>query len=213
MINLKMNLNLISKTHLTIGSGKNQFLQSADIIQLKRKFNCKERICIPATTFKGLLRSSAVQIAHFIVGDEHYCKSVHTDKLSSCKSCIICNVFGANNKPSKIFCEDFFPTSDGRIDLQYFTQTSIERDSGKSKKGSLFIKEQIPPNISFKSFFEAKKLTQNEELLIMFALNNLKFCSFGNGNGLIDIEINKVEGFSQDNDIILKLLKKMGFND
>ena len=169
MTNLKVNLNLVSQTHLTIGSGKNQFLQSADIIQLKRKYRQKENICIPATTFKGLLRSSAVQIAHFIVGDEEYCKSVHTEILGSCKGCIICRVFGASNKPSKIFCEDFFPPLEDNIDLQYFTQTSIERNSGKSKRGSLFIKEQIPPKISFLSFFEAKNITQNEELLILFA--------------------------------------------
>ncbi len=212
MTNLKVNLNLVSQTHLTIGSGKNQFLQSADIIQLKRKYHRKEKICIPGTTFKGLLRSSAVQIAHFIVGDEHYCNSVHTDKLSSCKGCIICRVFGASNKPSKIFCEDFFPPLEDNVDLQYFTQTSIERNSGKSKRGSLFIKEQIPRKISFSSFFEAKRITQNEELLILFALNNLQYCSFGNGNGLIDVEIKKVEGFTQDNDLILKLLKKMGFH-
>ncbi|MEE9378970.1 MAG: RAMP superfamily CRISPR-associated protein [Candidatus Lokiarchaeia archaeon] len=214
MKKLKIELELTTKTHVTIGMGENQFFQTADIIQLRRLYNQEKRSCIPATTLKGLLRASAVQIAHFILGDnEKYCTTVNTEELSKCDGCIICNLFGSINKPSKIYCEDLFPINKAILELHKLTQTSIERKSGKSKKGSLFTKERIPPNTTFSSilYIEAfnNSIGINTEILILFALKNLEYCSFGNGDGLIEVRTKKIDGFSRNNELVNNLIERM----
>lgn len=211
---LDIELEFTTKSHLTVGSGENQFLQSTDTVQLRRMNNKQKRMCIPATTLKGVLRSSAVQIAHFLLGEgTRYCKTVDTKKLSDCSRCIICDIFGRNNKPSKIICEDLFPVLEEKVKPHILTQTSIERKSNKSKAGSLFSKEQIPPNVVFKTNIIGRGFSDKEELLLLFALKNLKYCNFGNGNGLLDISIKKISGLSQRSDIIIKLLKSMGYHE
>ncbi len=212
MKNLEIYLILNTKTHLTIGSGNNEFIHSADIAQLRRKKDKVKRICIPATTFKGILRTSAIQIAHFLLDNNiNYCKTVHTEEL--CGKCIICNIFGANNKPSKIYCEDCFPTIKDTIELKNFTQTRIERNTGKSEKGGLFTREQIPPDIEFETTLIGKNLTNDEESLLLFALNNMNFCSFGNSNGLMEIKIKEIKNLSREEELIKKILQKMGYNE
>ena len=211
MRNLEILIKLTTKTHLTIGSGGTEFIYSADISQLRRKKDNIKRICIPATTFKGILRTSAIQMAHFLLNNTGYCRSVDVEKL--CGDCVICNIFGANNKPSKIFCEDCFPIIKDKIELKNFTQTRIERKVGKSKEGGLFTREQIPPGIEFETALIGKNLNETEESLLLLALNNMNYCSFGNSGGLMEIKIKEIKNLFEDVELIKKLLLKMGVNE
>lgn len=209
MKNLEIDLLLTTKTHLTIGSGEREFLQPADISQVKRTKEGKKIVCIPATTLKGILRMSAIQIAHFILGpNEDYCKTVDVKELDG--KCIICNIFGANNKQSKLYVEDAYSTSES-ISLHYFTQTHIDRSTGRSKEGSLFTKEEIPPNIMFETKLVAKNLELKEEKLLLFSLKNMNFCSFGNRGGLMKIEIKDIKNFSENDESIKKIVDGMKY--
>ncbi len=218
MRSFRIDLVLETVTHLTTGGGEGSAFESADIVQFRRlreeQGRKTEKVCIPATTFKGLLRASAVQIAHFI-STENYCKTVDTDKLSNCENCIICKIFGRNNRQSKIYCEDFYTDDISTKELKQFTQTTIERNSRKSKERSLFVKDQIPPNIQFKSSIFIKDydntFNHNEELLLLAALKNITYTSFGNGDGLVDIKISKLEGFSLDNETIKNIVESMRY--
>ena len=211
MKNIEIDLILTTKTHLTIGSGENDFIRPADIPQVKRRRGRKKIICIPATTLKGILRTSAIQIAHFILGEnESYCNTVDVKELDG--KCILCNIFGANNKPSKLYCEDAYPTAEDSINLHYFTQTTIDRTTGKSKEGSLFTREEIPPNIEFNTKLIAKNLLPKEEELLLFSLNNMNFCNFGNRSGLMKIQIKEINNYSEDIDFIKKIVDVMRYN-
>lgn len=211
MKNLEIDLSLTTKTHLTIGSGEREFIQPADILQMKRKRGRKKIICIPATSFKGILRTSAIQIAHFFLGEnESYCNTVDVKKLDG--KCILCNIFGANNKPSKLYCEDAYPTSEDSINLHYFTQTTIDRTTGKSKEGSLFTREEIPPNIEFNTKLIAKNLLPKEEELLLFSLYNMNFCNFGNRSGLMKIQIKEIKNHLEENAFIKKIVDVMRYN-
>ena len=218
MRNLEIQLELTTKSHLTIGSEETTFLHIADIIQLRRINNSRKEVCIPATSFKGALRSSAIQIAHFITNDKNYCTNIDTAQLcSSGKRCIICSIFGANNTPSKIICEDCYPIKAKDFKTQVFTQTSIDRKRGRSKKGALFMKEQIPPEIKFETSLYGHNLDNNdnnddkEQLLLLFALYNMNFCTIGNGNGLLEVKVNEIKNSNEKSELINKLLKKMGY--
>ena len=208
MRNLEILIKLTTKSHLTIGSGSTEFIHSADISQLRRRKDNIKKICIPATTFKGILRTSAIQIAYFLLNNKDYCRTVDVEKL--CRNCIICNIFGANNKPSKIYCEDCFPIFKDKIELKNFTQTRIERKVGKSKEGSLFTREQIPPEIEFETTLIGKNLDETEESLLFLALNNMNYCSFGNSGGLMEIRIKEFKSSFKHRELIKKLLLKMG---
>ena len=211
MSNLEISIKLTTKTHLTIGSGNTESIYSADISQLRRKKDGIKRICISATTFKGLLRASAIQIAHFLLNGTNYCKTVDIEEL--CGECIICNIFGANNKPSKIYCEDCFPIIKDKIELKNFTQTRIDRKVGKSEKGGLFTKEQIPPGIEFVTTISGKNLDETEESLLLLSLNNMNYCSFGNSGGLMEIIIKEIKSSFKHIELIKQLLLKMGVNE
>ncbi|MHA1250707.1 MAG: RAMP superfamily CRISPR-associated protein [Candidatus Helarchaeota archaeon] len=216
MRDIEILLNLKTKTFLTIGSGQGEFFSSSDIIQIKRNFNGILKPCIPGSTFKGLLRSSAIEIAHFILGHENYCKTVDLKELYKDKQiCEVCYLFGAgNNSSSKIICEDLFPITATDIISQY-THIRIDKKTGVIEKGALFTREQIIPGVEFQGKLYLHDLTidkDNKLILLLFAsLNNLNFRSFGNGNGLLDIKIKKIKNLQIEDEILKKIIEQMSY--
>ncbi len=202
-----LKLEIITQTFLTIGSEEAYVLQMADIMQLKRTNRMKPRVCIPGTTLKGVLRTSAGQIAHFFADGKDYCNTV--DAKEMCRHCFLCELFGASNLPSKVFCEDAYPTKESRIELNNYTQNRINRKTGKTQEGGLFSREQIPPNISFRTSVVGKHLSTGQQEVLLSALKNMNFCSIGRGNGLIEIKIIESQNFDEKSRIINKLSEAM----
>ncbi|MHA1766098.1 MAG: RAMP superfamily CRISPR-associated protein [Promethearchaeota archaeon] len=203
----EINFKLITQTHLTIGNVSTSLLETADLMQTRRIHDGSSQICIPATSFKGVLRYSAVQIAHFILGDEDYCSTIDAKSLDG--KCKICKIFGAPNTPSKIICEDIFPIYPERIKIQNLTRTSIESKTGKVKEGALYSKEQIPPFIEFQGTITGIDLDDKEQLILLAALKNANYCDFGNGYGLIKLTINSIKNFNQKDVLISNLINSM----
>jgi len=214
MRDIEITLRMKSRTHLTIGSGKGEFIHSADIIQLKRTYEGLITPCIPASTLKGILRNSAAQIGHIILGHHNYCKTVDLKSLHNDKEiCEICYLFGAgNNCSSKIFCEDAYPLKK-EIKLLRNTQTEINRKTGIVKKGSLFTKEQIHPGVEFESKIYIQNLDINNKntlfLLAFAAIKNMNYCSFGNGNGLLTIKVKDIKNLDDKSNELEELIKTM----
>ncbi|MHA1285074.1 MAG: RAMP superfamily CRISPR-associated protein [Promethearchaeota archaeon] len=206
---IQIDLRLTTRTHLTIGSGDKELLSSADITQLKRRNKTYETACIPASTFKGILRSSAIQIAHFF--GYNYCTNLKGEFYNkhSKKDCIICQIFGASDMSSKVFCEDFFPIYKETINFQYLTRNKIKRKTGKSEEGSLFTIEQIYPNTIFHGSLIARNLSDKEQELLVASLLNMNFCRFGHSGGLIDLKIISYKNLNDKNELISQLLSKM----
>ncbi len=206
---IQIKLQIITRTHLTIGSGDKELLNSADIVQLKRKNKTYSTACIPASTFKGVLRTSAIQIAHFF--GYNYCTNLigtYHEKHSK-EECIICQMFGASNLPSKILCEDFFPIYKKPIEFQYFTRNKISRKTGKSEENSLFSIEQVYPNTEFEANLIARNLNEKEQELLLTALFNMNFCRFGHNGGLVNLKIISYKNLNDKNELINQLLNRM----
>lgn len=206
-----LELKLTTKSFLTIGSEEASIIQRSDINQLKRINRLKPRVCIPATTFKGILRTSAGQIAHFFSNEKEYCNTVNTNDM--CRNCVLCNIFGASNLPSKLYCEDAYPKEEALIELDVYTRNRIDRKTRKTEEKGLFSSEQIPPGISFSTSITGKNLSTEQQVLLLAALKNINYCSIGRGNGLIDLKILKSQNFDQKSQLITNLLEVMSKDD
>ncbi|MCX8202048.1 MAG: RAMP superfamily CRISPR-associated protein, partial [Candidatus Caldarchaeum sp.] len=92
---------------------------------------------IPASTVKGVLRSSLTRVAESF---GFRCCDTHQE----CKACICCELFGSSDFPSKIFVDDFVATSRTVI----VSHVCLDDATGRAKERALFTVESIPPEAS-----------------------------------------------------------------
>ncbi len=133
---------------LRVGTGREANLEAATDLSVYR---VGEKIVIPGSSIKGMLRSFAESLLRaqgvnihdpweFVKISEEFKK-----KDGENKPCVICGLFGSTELASHITVFDAIPLE--KPSLIYKTGIAIDRDFAAVRPGVLYQEELIPPNI------------------------------------------------------------------
>jgi CRISPR/Cas system CSM-associated protein Csm3 (group 7 of RAMP superfamily) len=178
-----INLNFEVKKKLNIGTKQRSTV--ADIPIQRIRINGKEMIYIPGSTIKGVIRSSAIRIAHLLKYQVNS-YTVHPSMIKNKRNDIICELFGAPEKDSKIYVEDAYIETNTEI----FTHIRINEKYQVVEEGSLFRVEYIPIGTRFKSKIKCYDLSINEMRLLLASIAEMKYERFGKA-GIVEVNIDK----------------------
>ncbi|MFX1296214.1 MAG: RAMP superfamily CRISPR-associated protein [Promethearchaeota archaeon] len=167
-------------SHVLIGSGATFVRPSLNIVLLRRKAGDKNKIFIPGSTIKGLLRINASRLAHFLEMESCY-------SIKDPKPCDVCRIFGMPNLESKILVSDAYPKED--VIPLILMGVTINRKTGTAAKEQLYSYEAIPPHTCFQFRIILKDFTPKETDLVFLALHDLQYQRFGRGAGRIRYRI------------------------
>ncbi|MEM3688110.1 MAG: RAMP superfamily CRISPR-associated protein [Nitrososphaeria archaeon] len=183
-VDIKIRFTTIKK--LNVGSAYAIKTQAEVPIQ-KILLNDKQHVFIPASTIKGVLRTSLMKVANLLgYKVAHF---VDPERLSSIDGDIVVNLFGGpHNKPSKVFVDPVI------ADVQTITLKHITIDDkiGVVKERALFSVEYIPLETRFETFIYGRGLTLEEVRALFTAILELNYERIGKC-GLIDVKIIKSE--------------------
>ncbi|MCS7098690.1 MAG: RAMP superfamily CRISPR-associated protein [Candidatus Methanomethyliaceae archaeon] len=156
--------------------------------------NGKMRIYIPASSFRGALRSSAIKLA------ENYgfksCGEIRPELIEDRHNrmggkCDVCDLFGEPMNISSLIVSNFEPIKD--IKSLILTRIRLEDNSLKVSEEALFKVEYIPVGSEFLGNIKLINPTQKRAALLLIALAGLRIGRFGRGSNPIDIRIENTE--------------------
>lgn len=184
-IDIKIRLTTIKK--LNIGSAY-AVKTRADVPIQRILLHGKQHVFIPASTIKGVLRTSLMKVANLLgYKVAHF---VDPERLSSIdENDIVVKLFGGpHNKPSKVFVDPVI------IDTQTITlkHTTINDKIRVVKERALFSVEYIPLKTQFETFIHGRGLTLEEVRALFTAILELNYERIGKC-GLIDVKIVRSE--------------------
>lgn len=182
--NISVKVTLIAKSLLSVGCGKVAAKHYVDIVlyqrpvlvEVKDGYGQRYEYCIPGSTLKGVLRTSASKVARLL--GLASCYEISPDK--TCGRCDVCDVFGAPDKPSKIFVGDATPSSS--LSSTSITHTSINRKRRVVERWALFSVETYPIGSSFHFEISCRGLPLKHIKLLLVALANMRYMRFGRGS-------------------------------
>lgn len=176
-----IHLKVIKK--LNIGSKKPSL--KADIPFEKITIGGEERLYIPASAIKGILRASAIKIAH-LLGHTNVEYTVEPSKLRQ-SSDIITSIFGKPDHEGKIMISTI-PLSSNNTALLYHVR--IDDKYGIVKEGSLFRIEYLNIGENFSCEINCHDLSIEEMRLLLAAISQLRYERFGRA-GMVEISVDK----------------------
>lgn len=208
---LKLTLELKACKKLLVSSRSAQFdpLVDLNFARIHRR-NSGDTLLFPASTFKGVLRTSLIRVAH-LLGYEAK-PTVHPAALTrSSSGDIACRLFGRpHTSPSKIFVKPV--ELDDKSSA--VTHVTIEDKTKCAMEGQLYTAEYLPIHHTFKLEVEGKGLTTEEAEALFAALANLSFERVGRG-GLLKVKIRVNESTIPEelrrNETIGEILEAIGY--
>lgn len=155
---------------------------------------------IPASSFKGALRSSASRIS------ESYgfksCGEIRPERIKDKHKkmggvCDVCELFGYpwSNSPSPLIFSDLLPADE--VETVVLTRIRIDDKSMRAAKGALFSIEYIPPGCEFAGTIELGNVFKEKIILLLLSLAELRLGRIGRGSGLIDLRIENTNGLDE----------------
>lgn len=150
------------------------------------------RIYIPASSFKGALRSSASRVSKSY--GFRSCGEIRPERIKDRHRemggmCDVCELFGCpwSRSPSPLIFSDLFPT--GEVETMVLTRIRISDKSMTAAKGALFSIEYIPPGCEFAGTIEVGGVPKEKVPLLLLSLAELRLGRLGRGSGLVDLKI------------------------
>lgn len=177
-INLTLMFTTISKK-LLIGGAAPQSKFEKDI-SLPR---IKNRILIPGSTIKGVLRTSLIRISHLI--SEECCGSVLPDKMREQHGLDI-DLFGGPDRFSKIFISSVILDED--VPVGVLAHNRIDVRTGTVEEEAFFLAEYLPIGISFPVRVYGINLSLGEARALMVSIAELNYERIGRA-GMVDVKI------------------------
>ncbi|MEM2622690.1 MAG: RAMP superfamily CRISPR-associated protein [Candidatus Nezhaarchaeales archaeon] len=170
-------------------------------IQFVRRVNYdgSSQVYIPASSFKGALRSSASRIAESYgfkscggVRPEHI-REKHT-KMG--RTCDVCEIFGHpwSASASPLMFSDLLPT--GPIETTSLTRIRIGDKSMRAAEGALFSMEYVPPGCEFAGTIELMNVPKDKIALLLLSMAELRLGRIGRG-GPLDLKIERADDLKQ----------------
>ncbi|MEM3891941.1 MAG: RAMP superfamily CRISPR-associated protein [Nitrososphaerales archaeon] len=207
--NIKLMLYLTTSKKLLISCRTNYFDPLVDLNFARIRYrNGRNVIVIPASTLKGILRTSLIRISQLLGYGVK--PSIYPSKLTGSED-IVCKLFGRPHAPpSKLFVK----TAEVDANPSILTHVSIDDETRCSKEHALYTAEYLPINYTFKMKVEGKDLNYEEAEALFAALANLNFERVGKA-GLIQVKIGKDESVIpeelQKNEVISEILGVLGY--
>ncbi|MCX8171651.1 MAG: RAMP superfamily CRISPR-associated protein [Candidatus Bathyarchaeota archaeon] len=158
------------------------------------------QIYIPASSFKGALRSSASRIA------ESYgfksCGEIRPERIKDKHEknggvCDVCDLLGYpwSNSPSPLLFSDLLPVD--KVEMLTLTRARIDDKSMKAAYGALFSIEYIPPGCEFAGTIEIIDAPKEKVILLLLSLAELRLGRIGRGSGFIDLRIEDADDLNK----------------
>lgn len=169
----------------------------------------KNRLFIPATHIKGVVRTEAERIypekpVCFITGDP-YGEKEKRFEIKVCKNpingdCPICRLFGLPNQRDIRYFQPILKFLDfycSNRNTMMRTHVSIDRETGAKRKEALFDKRVVSKGSTFTGYLLMREnLSENERNLICGAFHSAAHYGFGGdrsrGLGAVDVEMTAV---------------------
>lgn len=181
---IKLKLKLIVEKKLSIGSGGISPKFKADItLPSIEGIDGQERIYIPGSTIKGVLRTSLMRIA-WLLGHEQ----------PSGKGDIVTTLFGEPHSPlpSKVYVDSAFI----KASTEVLPHVKINDKSGTAEERALFRIEYIPIGEEITTTLIARDLSVDEVKALLAAILNLRYERIGRA-GVVNVRIVEAEGLDK----------------
>lgn len=192
MIPVDIDVTLKVNTAICIGSGVSASTMGVDKVTLKDK---EGNLFIPASTFKGRLRSRCEKILNSIKVEvchspraEDMCPHYFLKCYKTIYYCPICEIFGSPWKESPLRFEDLIWRDPDWRDFNTDVRpgTSISRRRGVVEEQRLFFTETSAPNAQpeFNGKITGKVKDEKELALLMLGLRDIRELGSSKSRGL-----------------------------
>lgn len=182
MSNIKLTLRFETLKKLCIGSGGLALKTLADINFVR----IGDKILIPASTIKGVLRTSTIKVAPLLGYKVN--PTIYPTKISYENDNIV-SLMGKPNKEGKVRVTSATLVKDTFV----LTHTTIDDKFRIAREGNLFSIEYLPKGVEFVSRLETTGCIDRDEARLLFVgimeMNNTRL---GKG-GLLDIKIKDLD--------------------
>lgn len=141
-----------------------------------------DKILIPGSTIKGILRTSLIRISSLL--GHNITPTVHPEKMNS--KDIVTSLFGKPDSEGKIFVRNVF------LDSNTITLTHVKLNdkTNTCEEGKLFSTEYLPHNFEFEVLIELYDVSSEEFRSLMAAIAELNYERFGQA-GIVSVRIDK----------------------
>ncbi len=203
-MDIKIRFTTIKK--LNIGSAYAVKTRAEVPIQ-KITINEKQYAYIPASTIKGILRTSLMKVANLLGHKAAF--FVDPERLSAADDIVVKLFGGPHNKPSKVFVDPI------KINTQTIVlkHTTINDKIRIVKEGALFSVEYIPFEVQFETFIHGRGLNLEEARALFIAILELNYERIGKC-GLVNVKIvrseSKVQKELLEDEIIKNIWEGIG---
>lgn len=177
--NIKLDIELCSRKKISIGGLSNKIIADIEFVKLD------EEPFIPASTIKGVLRTSIIKVSNLLTNNSIN-PTIHPSKMSKD---IVTNMMGKphDNIYSKVIVSNARKEECSTFVLSH---VSIDDDTGISKENALYEREYASSMSRFKFEIDASSLTLEEARLLFLGLLEMKYQRIGR-NGLVSVKIVK----------------------
>lgn len=148
-----------------------------------------EKIFIPASTIKGLLRTSLIRVSNLLGYSSGVIDSVNPESLRSSKDDVITSIFGKPGTRSKI---KISPAVLDNLDTYPLTHVKIDDKTKVAEEQGLFTVEYLPIGCNFKVKLIGNELSVEEIRALIAAITEIKYERIGKA-GIVDVKIVKNE--------------------
>jgi len=176
---IKLNFEVVKK--LNIGSKKATI--KADMPFEKINVNGREKVYIPGSTLKGVLRTCMIRVAPLL--GYGVLETINPENLQREGSKdIVSQTLGKPNENGKVLVSDAYLESDTEV----LTHVRIEDDTLVVKEGSLFKVEYLPIGSKFSCEIKCYNLSIEEMRLLLASISQMKYERIGKC-GLVNVKI------------------------
>ena len=172
----------VEEKKFLIGSGGVSPKTKADISFMRMRYRGSNKLFIPGSTIKGVLRTSLIRTAH-LIGKSVSGFSVHPS--SSVRGDIVSSLFGWVSWPaSKLIVESAYVDSQA----ERMAHVRINDKSRTAEEGALFVSEYLPHGSSFKVRVIGRGLTPDEARALFLSILEMNYERMGRA-GLAKVRI------------------------
>ena len=188
--NISLSLLFTTEKKVNISSGGLVLKTKSDVPFARVSVgNEGEKLFIPASTIKGLLRTSLIRVSNLLGYSSGVVDSVNPESLRSSKDDIVTNIFGKPGVRSKIKVS---PAVLDNLDTYPLPHVKIDDKTRVTEEQGLFTVEYLPIGCNFKVKLVGNNLNVEEIRALMVAITEIKYERIGKA-GIVNVKIVKNE--------------------
>ncbi|MEM2856234.1 MAG: RAMP superfamily CRISPR-associated protein [Candidatus Nitrosocaldaceae archaeon] len=199
--NINLSIEMCANKKLSIGGLSNKIIADVEFTKINNK------PFIPASTIKGVLRTSMIKISHLLTNNIIN-PSINPSLIGND---LVSSIMGKphNNIYSKVRVSNGILSSDKDTNYSFvLSHVSINDITGIAEDNALYEREYVFYMSKFKFELDASSLTLEEARLLFFGLLEMRYQRIGR-NGLVDIKIKdaKIPDELKNDRVVAHILK------